>query len=297
MNPGTQFIRKPIILALSVILLVFLIGSALFLSHPGSASTKTTIRVLFIGNSQTYVNDLPAMIADLAKSGHHRLEHASATFPGYQLRQHVSDQRTLKKIKEGRWDYVVLQEQSHLPTYSQSEVEQLVYPYARQLRDLIWAASPQARIIFYMTVACRSTDPREQEMINYNYRALAQYNHALIAPVGEAWAKVRSQRPSLELYSDDIHPGRTGTYLAACVFYQVLFRESPVGLPHPSFLNAQDALYLQTTAASSTLNSKCYNYPSSKGDKKELINEKDHFSDFSLAHCLWFHSLVVSIPL
>src|SRR3989442_11351717 len=83
-------------------------------------------RVLFIGNSYTYVNDLPAMFADLARSGGHRVEIGMVAEGGATLSDHAGSAATAAKLTAAKRDVVVLQEQSEIPSVDQvrpSDVE------------------------------------------------------------------------------------------------------------------------------------------------------------------------------
>ena len=52
------------------------------------------------------------------------------------------------------------------------------------------------------------------------------------APAGLAWESALSNDKSLALHSQDKkHPSKTGTFLAACVFYATIYGKSPEGLP------------------------------------------------------------------
>ncbi len=78
----------------------------------------------------------------------------------------------------------------------------------------------------------RKADLPAQEVLTYAYARLSREQQGLLAPVGLAWQRVRRERPGLELYVEDgHHPGPTGTYLAACVFYASLFRQPCLGAP------------------------------------------------------------------
>ena len=78
-----------------------------------------------------------------------------------------------------------------------------------------------------------------------------------MAPVGNVWAQVHRLDPLFDLYhADGRHANPVGSYLTACVFYSVLFKTSPQGLPgilHGEgkklvSLDEQQALFLQTAA-------------------------------------------------
>ena len=210
----------------------------LALSAARAAGAETKTRVLFIGNSLTFANDLPGMIVQLAKSRNHVMEYEMNAPGGYRFSQHASDPNTLAKINEGNWDFVVLQEQSQLPAFSEEQVKRDVYPFAARLCRIIRKANPRVKIVFYETMAKKNGDPQNlaispelatyagmQKRINYSYGVMARANKALLAPVGLAWADSRREHPSLELYADETHPNQTGTYLAASVFYSVFFRD------------------------------------------------------------------------
>ena len=241
-------------LAICGIIIIFLF----FIPKEQSSGESIKIRVLFIGNSLTSVNDLPRSIAELAKSRNCYMEYDVYAPGGYRLSQHAADPLVLKKINQRAWDFVVLQEQSQLPAFSQEQVQREIYPYAKKLSQLIRNANPKARIVFYMTMANKNGNPQNfhifpelgtyegmQRRINASYISMAQQNQGLVVPVGLVWENVRLKRPSLDLYTDDTHPNPVGTYLTACVFYEILFKDSPVGLPHSKQIDDNTANFLQ----------------------------------------------------
>jgi hypothetical protein len=253
-------IRSHLLKSKLSIYIVFLISLSLFpLNYSLGGPIK--IRVLFVGNSLTSANDLPNTIAQLAKSRDFIMEYQMYAPGGYGLSQHASDPALAEKIGQGKWDFVVLQEQSQRPSFSQEQVAREVYPFARKLCQMIRQANPEAKIVFYLTMAKKNGDSQNakafpelatysgmQDNLNSSYFHMARQNQSLLAPVGIAWQSVRSERPRIELYNDDTHPNTTGSYLAACVFYSLLFNDSPKGLPHPREIRNDIALYLQGMA-------------------------------------------------
>jgi hypothetical protein len=101
---------------------------------PGHAPTCT--RVLFVGNSYTLVNDLPGMFAKLARSGAHRVEVGAAAENGWTRADQAGSSATAAKLASAKWDIVVLQEQSQLPSIEQFRQAQM-YPAARRLIQAI----------------------------------------------------------------------------------------------------------------------------------------------------------------
>jgi hypothetical protein len=83
---------------------------------------------------------------------------------------------------------------------------------------------------------------------------IADELEATVSPVGIAWREVRQQYPDINLYKDDgSHPNRRGTYLAACVFYAVVFQQSPEGLRYTGGLSPEETAVLQRIAAETVL--------------------------------------------
>ena len=216
-------------------------------------------RILFIGNSYTAVNDLPTMFADLAGSGGQRVETGMAAPGGRTLAYHAGSSDTLTKIKSTNWNYVVIQEQSEIPSIQLYRTQDM-YPAARNLVRVI--RNIGATPVFFETWAHRDGLP-ENGMQNYEsmqfqidngYLGIAQELNVTLAPVGFAWLMVRRQSPQLDLWqADGSHPTEQGTYLAACVFYSVIFKKSPEGLTFTAQQPIETAQLLQKTAAETIL--------------------------------------------
>jgi uncharacterized protein DUF4886 len=216
-------------------------------------------RVLFIGNSYTYVNDLPAMVAELTRAGGHQIETGMAAEGGLTLADHVASSATQATLASGHWDIVVLQEQSQIPAVAEFRTSQMD-PAARTLIHTIRLAG--SRAMFFLTWAHRDGWPenglpdyaRMQDQIDDAYLRLAGELLVPIAPVGVAWATVVSQNARPGLWQDDgSHATPAGTYLAACVFYAAIFVASPVGLGYEAGLPKETAASLQAVAAETVL--------------------------------------------
>jgi hypothetical protein len=227
---------------------------------------KNCVTVLFIGNSYTYTNDLPGMFAGLARAGKHRVLTQMEAPGGWGLADHVKSSQTLKTLNSPKWDYVVLQEQSVVPAFAQLRSADM-YPAARLLVAQI--RQVKAAPIFFLTWAHRGGVPEYdlvgygpmQDQIDTGYQKIAQELNVPIAPAGYAWWIAMNQNPQLDLWqADGSHPNPEGTYLAACVFYAVIFRESPEGLSYIAGIPRDSAKVLQKTAADVVLkNPKLWN--------------------------------------
>jgi hypothetical protein len=238
-----------------------LLALAFVLAGTDAASSDDSLRVLFIGNSHTYVNDLPGLFLGLSKAGGKTVRTDASTFGGYSLEDHTHTQTTLDKIAQNSWSFVVLQEQSVIPTIHYWRYNSM-YPASRQLDSLIRLQG--ARTAFYMTWGWKnggsqtygdswSPDFRDcfemQESLCVAYEEIAVELSATMAPVGMAFARARRVDSLVDLWqSDYCHATLEGTYLGACVFYAVLHRASPVGLEFYGGLDAATAYFCQNIA-------------------------------------------------
>jgi len=227
-------------------------------------------KILFLGNSYTYVNDLPQVLKKVALSFDDTIYTDQNTPGGYQFSQHITNGTSLAKIASNNWDFVVLQEQSQKPSFPPSQVETDVYPYAKILNDSIKSNYSCTETVFFMTwgrengdaANCASYTPLctyegMQQRLRESYMEMADSNKSTTAPVGVAWKKFRDSFPSIGLYSaDESHPSIYGTYLAACVFYVTCYQKSAIGATYiPVGINSVDALRLQTVATNTVLDS------------------------------------------
>ena len=185
------------------------------------------MNVLFIGNSHTYLHYMPQMLAELARAADSGLplNIDQITGEGAGLQWHWNNSPSRDKIRNGRWDRVVLQDRSGGPL---EELESF-RNHARLLDEEIKRHG--AKTIFFMTWANKSR-PRTQKILTEAYGRIATELGAVPAPVGLAWEKAQALDVELNLHHiDDRHANPSGAYLTACVFYAVLFNASPEGLP------------------------------------------------------------------
>ena len=183
------------------------------------------VRVLFIGNSYTYANDLPGIVAQLLAPRGIRLEHESVTPGGAALEKQWQDGKAVGAIQKGKWDFVVLQEQSVRPFRDR----EAMFRAARSLHAEI--AKAGAKTLLYETWAAKAA-PDEQAKLTDAYETLARELGATVVPAGEAWKRAISD--GLELHGPDgRHPSRLGSYLAACLFARVISGETITATPPP----------------------------------------------------------------
>ncbi len=221
-----------------------------------------TKKVLFIGNSYTINNDLPQIVKDLAASVGDNLTFQASIIPSYSLKEHSTNTSTLNLIRQGGWDYVVLQEYSQNPSNLLPWVEENVYPYAQFLDSEINTYNPNAETIFYITWGRRDGDAERcpynpavctyegmDDLTRERYMYMAQAYHAIASPVGPVWRNLRQNHPAIELYDPDgSHPSLAGSYAAACSFYTAIFRKDPSLLTYNFYLSPSVAQTIREAA-------------------------------------------------
>ena len=175
------------------------------------------MRILFLGNSFTFFNDLPDMVGQLLGA-----EIGRNLRGGAYLYQHIDPADELcavtrRLLTAEKWDYVVLQDQSQGPITNPEEFHQAVSTLAPMIR------AAGGKPVLYETWAYEEgtdtlastglTFEAMQQGLTEGYRAAAQANDALIAPVGQRFAAARH---TAHLYdADHYHPSAAGSQLAA----------------------------------------------------------------------------------
>jgi len=228
-------------LLIKVLCSVFALCTLPVLTQTAGASPASELvtKVLFVGNSLTLRNDLPGTLKEIAATKGIPVETSTSAKGSARLEHHSSDTGLLQLMDETAWDFVVLQEHTQLPALNESDVARDSQPYAAALATRARQISAETQVVFYMGMAHREGDQFHkktlpavgsyagmQDRTNATYRRMAKDNDAMLAPVGEVWARMRADHPGIELYVDERHPSVAGTYLAACVFFTTLFSQS-----------------------------------------------------------------------
>ena len=204
--------------------------------------TRKTMNVLFIGNSQMMVYDLPHMIESMsaaAPEDHPRIKIGRVTLGGASLKKHweAGDKKGTPRglIAGEKWDFVIIQE---IFNAGQEEFEK----YATLFEDAI-RKSGAVPILFatanvnkHYAAAYQSFEyPASFEKLNGMQISLGKKSETPVAAAGHAWMKYLGANPTeaqiLDLYHKDKgHPGYKGTYIYACLLYAHTTGKNPAGL-------------------------------------------------------------------
>ncbi|MDP5092245.1 MAG: hypothetical protein NWQ17_02980 [Polaribacter sp.] len=198
----------------------------LFLSYSFTAQNKK-IRVLFVGNSFTYYNNLPQVVSAMAKSQDIIIETKHSTVGGSSLENHWKSERgtqTRVMLELEKWDFVVFNNHS----LSAINKPENFIDYGKRFADLV--RTKGAEPIFMMTWAYKS-NPLMLPEIEKMYKTLCDQTKSDYVPGGPLFASSIKYRPDLELFHDNIHPSSNGTYLLGLAFFKYFTGKSVNNIP------------------------------------------------------------------
>ncbi len=190
---------------------------------------KSELGVLFVGNSYSF--GVPRAFSKLADAGGKKVRIGHSMFGGWSLARHVASEATLRKIRAGTWDVVVLQEQSEIPALPARKRAAAMFP---PLRQLVTETRQHGAIpLLYQTWGRREGDKSisHDDFHAMNSRLRDGYQAAsrnaggvVVVPVGDAWEREISAGRGGGLFMDDgSHPSAAGNALTAELFYEAIF--------------------------------------------------------------------------
>lgn len=239
----------------------------------GHVTAVPPLRVLFIGNSHTYVHDVPGLVQKISQGTDRPLLVEMRAPPSWSLADHLKD-RTLRPRLAEPWDWVVLQQGPSSQPLSRQALIDNAREMARRIkraqsarrRDAIGTASiadtsasasirhagsasralrGATRIALYSTwppLPMANVSPEAEE----SYRLAAQAAHGCMLPVAAAWRTAIQVGEAPPLYSaDQLHASRAGAVLAALVIAAALIGTQPP-LAVPAGANAQQIARLHS---------------------------------------------------
>ena len=189
---------------------------------PADGAART--RVLFVGNSLTFYNDLPGLVQQMSAREERPLEVQSVTSAYASLQWHWAMGKPQELLAQGKWDYVVLQEFSRRPVTDPQNSAKYFELFAAEARQA--GAKP---LIFQNWT--RAGHDSEYAAMLATYQTVKAQTGGAIVPIGAAWLMCAQEHPEITLFLDDRHPTDEGTYLAACVLYGAIYGKDPTALP------------------------------------------------------------------
>lgn len=225
---------------------------------------KTEKKILFIGNNFTSDNNLPKVFQELSTKAGYNVWVESSTYKNAKITDHVKGtnsvgDNTVKMIESKKWDYVVLQEQYEM-LMSEASVLESVESF-KELKKKI--KTDNTKIILFSTWGSKVDSyygnlENVTKKTQVGYESIAKDLSATVAPVGIAWLNAYKEKSSVELWEKDklkdegynsiLDPKIDGTYLSACVFFNVILKDTSKGILHYAGLSRIDARFLQGIA-------------------------------------------------
>lgn len=228
------------------------------------AQAQEEVSVLFIGNSFTFMNNMPYMFQDIAISKGKKVHVDTVVEGGKNFEYHSKSPETYELIKSRKWDYVVIQGQSNELAQPESKVDKGTLPFAKQIVDSIRENSSCTQVVLYMTWGYKNGNSKwapiatydsMQYRISHQYLRFADLLNARVSPVGEVWRNVRNLYTGINLYDpDNQHPSLNGSYLSACTFYASIFGESPYLNESTNAIESSVRQIIELTASQIVLN-------------------------------------------
>lgn len=211
---------------------IFIFLTFLFFGTAANALEVEPLKILFIGNSYTQMNEMPSILQKMVdKSGEKAIIERN-TKSGASFKIHSERKDMYASIKSRNWDYVVLQGYSRELSYTPEYIDSATVPFVNKIIDSIYAKNACTNVLLFMTWGYEGGFLDREEVNTYEkmahsiergYRYLSSLYNIAVVPVGMVWKSVK-QKSDEDLYvADRAHPSVNGSYLAACTFYNVIF--------------------------------------------------------------------------
>jgi len=183
---------------------------------------KNIIKVLFIGNSHTYMNDMPALFSHIyEKTTGNKVESVMLAYSGRKLEWHLKEYMSLRyNLLYGNYDYCVIQQAAHPFPPEENTLND-----GKKIIDL--CKKVHTIPVLYMTWAEKIHPENQQKMID-TYTKLAKETGGLLTPIGVIWRNIQHKYPEIELYyKDGEHPSPYGDLLIASSMVKTLTGQVP----------------------------------------------------------------------
>ena len=193
------------------------------------------MKILFIGNSHTYMNDMPELAREMMENATGEpCEVFMLAYSGRPLKWHMEEEYFSVRfnILHGGYDYCVIQEQAHSMPPEEDTV--------RNMDRIIGLCRKAGTMPVIVETWAEKYKPENQTAMNRRYRKIASEQNVLMAPVGEVWASVLPELKEKTggdlFFRDEEHATSIGDYLIAMVIVKTITGR----LPGPEFRKAFD---------------------------------------------------------
>lgn len=175
-------------------------------------------KILFVGNSLTYTNDLPGIVTNIGKSRGVEIVTEMLAYPNYALEDHWNDGRLQTLIATKKYHFVVVQQGPS----SQMDGRIMLLDYGARIKNI---CTPHNTKLAFFMVWPAQVNFHTFDGVIANYTDAAIATNSLLCPVGKLWKEYFLSSGDYSYYGPDMfHPSQMGTANAAQVIYETLFR-------------------------------------------------------------------------
>jgi hypothetical protein len=174
------------------------------------------VRILFVGNSLTYANNLPKLVREVGMRNDIRIQTEMLAYANYALEDHWNDGELQILIAKGNYDYVVVQQGPS----SQADGKAMLLDYGARIKTL--CDKQDTKLAFYMVWPARVNYHTFAGVIT-NYSLAASHTNSILCPVGQVWKNHFDSTQDFSNYgADGFHPSLAGSQRAAAVIFESL---------------------------------------------------------------------------
>jgi hypothetical protein len=205
---------------------------SLFATGSVTAGDSEPLKILFIGNSYTHMNDMPKMFDKIAKEAGLNVLVEKSAQSGASFHVHSEREDMFKAIKKRKWDYVILQGYSRELSFKPEYIDTATIPFLSKITQAIYENNECSNVLFYMTWGYENGFDELDELnsyekmadsIEHGYKYISKRYDVPIVPVGMVWKDVKNST-TIDLYAEDrAHPSTKGSYLIASTFFEAIF--------------------------------------------------------------------------
>ncbi|WP_299123187.1 SGNH/GDSL hydrolase family protein [uncultured Tenacibaculum sp.] len=176
-------------------------------------------RIMFVGNSLTYSNNMPQILEYIGKQNGTTISTTSICLPNYAIIDHLHDGNVQKQLNKKQYDYILIQQGPS----SQAAGKRMLEEDGAKMKTLV--SKHQAQLGYFMVWPSVQYYYTFDKVIQ-NHETAAKKNNALLFPVGKVWKAYNTNKKLSKLYSlDNFHPSKAGSFLAALTIYHKLHPE------------------------------------------------------------------------
>lgn len=209
--------------------IAFLAATVLLACASASAQdAPRPLRVMLVGNSLTYTNNLPAILRAIGRANGTPITTQTWADPGGTLSERWQEGHLQRALREERFDVVVLQERGGTLACMASLREQRTAPCAASARvqrdaaELARAAG--ARTLLFATWG---PDKRWQARLDRGINVVAGQAGAKVFDAAGALAALEAAQPQARLLPDGTHPSTQASLMLGLVLYRAVTGQAP----------------------------------------------------------------------